>query len=60
MTSDHPEQSLRFPFDGAFDPLKAPMLLAFRKQRDAATVAAPDWTFWDYPMLPAKMPGIDE
>jgi hypothetical protein len=65
LTADHPEQGFsaagNIPVDAHFNQSRAPLLLAYRKQRDNGTVAAPDWTFWSTkagsehyaPVLPA-------
>ena len=66
VTSDFPAQLLQggkgqtSGRNYEFNRSLAPLLLAFRKEQDTGTVAAPDWTFWDYSVLPAKMPGIGE
>jgi len=50
LTADHPEQGFskmsKVPVDSHFNRSSAPLLLAYRKQQDNGTVAAPDWTFW--------------
>jgi len=36
---------------GRFTQAHAPLLVAYRKQRDDGTVAVPDWTFWNFPQV---------
>jgi len=46
LTADHPEQGFSktgtVPVDSHFNRSRAPLLLAYRKQKDNGTVAVPD------------------